>query len=499
MSTNDSQYTDVLIVGAGLSGIDAAYRIRERNPQLSYTIVEQRDRIGGTWDLFRYPGVRSDSDIFTLSFPFRPWRKTRTIAEGGEIREYLENTAREYGIDKNIKFGIRVESANFDTSTDLWTVVGRSGDEERVFTARFLYICSGYYRYDEGYLPDFPGLEKFTGQVVHPQFWPEDLDYKGKKVVVIGSGATAVTLIPSMADDVEKITMLQRSPTYMMALPESDIMTKGMLKLLPPELAHKLLRLRNALGTFAFYLYCRLFPKLSRKTLRGIAKAMLPSDFPVDVHFKPSYAPWDQRLCVIPDGDLYTAISKGKADVVTDTIDHVVKNGIVLGSGHKLDADIIVTATGLQLVAFGGAAISIDGVEFKPGDKYAYRGYMLNDVPNMAWSVGYTNASWTLRVDLTSQAVAKLLAYMSEHGYTHAYPTANGAAMPDHALLELSSGYVKRAEGLLPKASDHNPWLVRHNLVLDAIDARRYDVTEAMVFGNATDAPKSGDTEVLAG
>ncbi|MFT4199232.1 flavin-containing monooxygenase [Gordonia sp. (in: high G+C Gram-positive bacteria)] len=483
MPKTTTDVLDVLIVGAGLSGIDSAYRLTERNPDLTYTIVEQRERIGGTWDLFRYPGVRSDSDIFTLSFPWYPWKGTRTVAQGDEIREYLEDAAAHFGIDKHIDFGVKVVSADFDTSTDLWTVQTEVGGKKREYLTRFLYVCSGYYRYDRGYEPDFPGIEKFKGQLVHPQFWPEDLDYKGKKVVVIGSGATAVTLIPSMADDVEKITMLQRSPTYMLALPWSDPMTKIAQKVLPGKAAHSVIATRNALLTYSFYQYCRAFPKLSRRTLRTMAKMQLPKGYPVDVDFKPKYEPWDQRLCVIPAGDLYTAIRKGKAEVVTDQIDTFDETGIVLKSGKHLDADIIITATGLELVAMGGANLSIDGAEQKPGDKYAYRGYMLNDVPNMAWAVGYTNASWTLRVDLTAQAVAKLIALMREKGYTHAYPTAEGEVLEDAPLLELDSGYVQRAQGNIPKAARTQPWVVRHNLVLDAIDARRYDITEAMVFG----------------
>ncbi len=483
MPATTTDVLDVLIVGAGLSGIDSAYRLTERNPGLTYRIVEQRDQIGGTWDLFRYPGVRSDSDIFTLSFPWYPWKGTRTVARGDEIRDYLCDAAAHFGMDEHIDFGVRVVFANFDSTTDLWTVVTEVGGGKREYVARFLYVCAGYYRYDRGYEPDFPGIEKFDGQVVHPQFWPADLDYRGKKVVVIGSGATAVTLIPSMADDVAAITMLQRSPTYMLALPWSDPMTKVALAVLPDRAAHHLIRVRNALGTYVFYAYCRAFPKLSRRTLRRMATLQLPKGYPVDVDFKPAYEPWDQRLCVIPAGDLYTAIRSGKADVVTDQIETFTPTGIDLKSGRHLDADIIVTATGLELVAMGGATLSVDGVEQKAGDKYAYRGYMLNDVPNMAWAVGYTNASWTLRVDLTAQATAKLIAHMRAHGYTHAYPTTGGAVLEDAPLLELDSGYVARAAGNIPKAARTQPWVVRHNLILDAYDARRYDITESMVFG----------------
>ena len=478
---------DVLIVGAGLSGIDAAYRIREKNPDVRYEILEQRDRIGGTWDLFRYPGVRSDSDIFTLSFPFRPWTGNRTVAFGNEIRDYLEDTARETGIYPHIRFGVEVQTADFDTDTDLWTVTARQGGETRTYTARLLYMCTGYYRYGSGYTPEFPGIENYTGQIIHPQFWPEDLDFAGKKVVVIGSGATAVTLIPAMAPAAGHVTMLQRSPTYMLPLPWQDPLTRIIKTVLPAGLANQVVRWRNAIGTMAVYLFSRRFPKLSRKLLREMAVRMLPKGYDVDTDFKPRYEPWDERMCIIPAGDFYTTVKNGDADVVTDHIDHFTPTGIKLTSGRELDADIVVTATGLDLVAFGGTTMSIDGTEIKPHDHFAYRGYMLSGVPNMAWSVGYTNASWTMRVDLTAKAVGDLIAYMREHGHTRATPTIEeGVAMPERQLLALDSGYVRRAQSRLPKSSDANPWLVRHNLLLDAYDARRYDVEESMTFGTAT-------------
>lgn len=482
---NGSETYDLVIVGAGISGIDAAYRLTERNPELKYLIVEQRERIGGTWDLFRYPGVRSDSDIFTLSFPWNPWRGGRTFAEGGEIRDYLESTARDFGIYPHIRFRTEVVAADFSTETDLWTVDLRVDGEPRTVTARFFYACTGYYRYDAGYRPEFPGEADFTGQLVHPQFWPEDLDYAGKKVVVIGSGATAVTLVPAMADTADSVTMLQRSPTYMFARGSVDPMTTLAQRLLPARLAHDVTRHRNSVLTLALFQIARRFPRGSRKMLRRMAVRGLPSGYDVDVHFNPAYDPWDQRLCVIPDGDLYTVIAEGKAEVVTDTIEKFTPTGIALTGGRELDADVVVTATGLDLVAFGGISLSIDGTPVDPGDRYGYRAYMLNDVPNFAWSVGYTNASWTLRVDLTSKAVAELIAHMRERGYTRAYPSLHGARPPAHAFFELDSGYIKRAGTRLPKAGDRAPWQVRHNAVLDAWDARRYDVTEEMVFSRA--------------
>ena len=473
---------DVLIVGAGLSGIDAAYRLREKNPGLSYVILENRERIGGTWDLFTYPGIRSDSDIFTLSFPWNPWRGNRLIAQGHEIRQYLEDSARDFGIAPHIRFRTEVVAANFDTGTDLWTVDVRIDGEPATYQARFLYSCTGYFRYDAGYLPEFPGRADFTGTVVHPQFWPADLDYAGKRVVVIGSGATAVTLIPSMAPTAGHVTMLQRSPTYLFPYPWTDPITTGLQKVLPRQWSHDITRYRNMLITLGIFLFCRGFPKAARRLFRAIARRHLPEGYPVDTHFKPAYQPWDQRLCIIPDADFYKAIADGSAEVVTDTIETFTPTGIRLTSGKQLDADIIVTATGLDLIAFGGVDLSVDGEAVQPGERYAYRGYMLNDVPNFAWSVGYTNASWTLRVDLTSKAVAELIGHMRAHGYTRAYPTLDGAKPPTHPLLELDSSYVQRAGSRLPKAADTAPWQVRHNAIIDAVDARRYDVTEKMVF-----------------
>lgn len=485
MTQRANDYVDVLIVGAGLSGIDAAYRVRERNPDLSYRIVEQRERIGGTWDLFRYPGVRSDSDIFTLSFPWNPWRGTRNMAEGGEIRDYLEATARDFGIYGHIQFSTEVVSADFDTATDLWTVDLTVDGEPQTVTARFFYLCTGYYRYDTGYRPDFPGESDFTGQLVHPQFWPEDLDYAGKNVVVIGSGATAVTLIPAMAAEAGRVTMLQRSPTYLFPYPWTDPMTRIVQRLLPAQLAHDITRYRNTLLTMGIYGFCRGFPKLSRKLLRRLAIHYLPDGYDVDTHFRPAYAPWDQRLCIVPDADFYKAVAAGDADVVTDTIDTFTPAGIRLSSGQELPADIVVTATGLDLVAFGGIALSVDGQAVEPGEHFGYRAYLLNDVPNFAWSVGYTNASWTLRVDLTSKAVAELIAHMRKYGYTRAYPSLGGSEPPAHAFFELDSGYIQRAGNRLPKAGDRAPWQVRHNALLDAWDARRYDVGQDMVFATA--------------
>jgi cation diffusion facilitator CzcD-associated flavoprotein CzcO len=477
------EVSDVLIIGAGISGIGAAYRIHEKNPQLTYTILERRERIGGTWDLFRYPGIRSDSDIFTLSFPFEPWTRPENVADGADIREYLTNTARKHGIDRHIRFNNRVLSADWDSTTDTWTVRTEEGGVPKLYRGRFLFCGTGYYNYDEPYSPEFPGIERFVGDVVHPQFWPESLDYTGKRVVVIGSGATAISLIPALAEKAAHVTMVQRSPTYMMSMPRIDPMVNAIRKVLPRKVAHQVVRFRNAFIHVLIYVIARKAPKFSRWVIRKAAQRSLPVGYPVDVHFKPRYQPWDQRLCLILSSDFYNQITDGRVDVRTDQIDHVDADGIVLTSGERVDADVIVTATGLQLQALGGMSVSIDGAEIKPNERFVYKEYLLEDVPNMAWCIGYTNASWTLRADMTARAVAKLLAYMNSRGYTHAYPHLGGTAMAEKPTFDLQSGYVRRAPHALPRSGTRRPWNVRHNYVLDAIDHRFDRIEESMVFG----------------
>ena len=480
-----ADYSDVLIIGAGISGIGAAYRIHEKNPKLSYTVLERRARIGGTWDLFRYPGIRSDSDIFTLSYPYEPWTRPENVADGPDIREYLTRTARKYGVDDHICFNTHVLSADWDSTTDTWTVQTESDGQSKTYRGRFLFFGTGYYNYDEPYRPEFPGIDQFSGDVVHPQHWPESLDYSGKRVAVIGSGATAVSMIPSLTEKAAHVTMVQRSPTYMLSMPRIHPVVQAIRKALPLRPAHAVVRLYNTFFTVLTYVVARKAPKFSRWLIRAMAKKNLPEGYPVDIHFKPRYDPWDQRLCLILDNDLYNAVGDGRADVVTDSIDHIDTAGIVLMSGRRVDADVIITATGLQLQALGGVAVSIDGAEIKPQDRFVYKEHMLEDVPNMAWCVGYINASWTLRADLTARSVAKLLAYMESHGYTHAYPHLGDKPMPEKPAWNINAGYVQRAAHVLPKSGTRRPWNVRHNYVLDAIDHRLDRIEESMVFGRA--------------
>ncbi|CAN3128040.1 flavin-containing monooxygenase [Mycobacterium sp. smrl_JER01] len=479
----ETEFSDVLIIGAGISGIGAAYRIQERNPALKYTILERRSRIGGTWDLHRYPGIRSDSDIFTLSFPWEPWTRPENVADGADIRTYLTETAHKHGIDRHIRFDTRVTSANWDSNTDTWTVQAEQNGASRVHRARFLFFATGYYDYDHPYRPDFPGLENFTGEVVHPQHWPEDLDYSGKNVVVIGSGATAISLIPSLTERAAHVTMVQRSPTYLLSGQRINPIVNLLRKVPPRRLGYRLAWLYNVLFIVAVYAIARKAPRFSRRAIRAVAKHYLPAGYPVDTHFNPSYDPWDQRLCLILSGDFYDAISAGRAEVVTDRIDHLDAHGVVLQSGRRIDADVLVTATGIQLQALGGIVVSVDGEQVKPADRFVYKEHLLEDVPNMAWCVGYINASWTLRADLTARAVAKLLAYMDAHGYTHAYPHLGQTPMPEKPAWNINAGYVHRAAHVLPKSGTHRPWNVRHNYVLDAIDHRLDRIEESMVFG----------------
>jgi len=478
---------DVLIIGAGISGVGAARYLTTEHPAKSLAIVEAREAAGGTWDLFRYPGIRSDSDLYTFGYEFKPWRDKQAIADAPRILDYLHETIDENGLTDLIRYRHKVVSAAWSSADARWLVdIDRTDTGERVqISARWIFCGSGYYDYDEPYRPDFAGIENFAGPVVHPQLWPESLDYTGKRVVVIGSGATAISMIPAVARKAGHVTMLQRSPTYLLSGQRINPVVNLLRKVPPRRLGYRLAWLYNVLFIVAVYGIARRAPGFSRKAIRAVAKHYLPENYPVDTHFKPTYDPWDQRLCLILSGDFYDAIGAGRAEVVTDEIDHIDESGVVCKSGTRIDADVLVTATGLRLQALGGVALSVDGEEVKPADRFVYKEHLLEDVPNLAWCVGYINASWTLRADLTARAVAKLLAYMDSHGYTHAYPHLGATPMEEKPAWDINAGYVRRAVHVLPKSGTHRPWNVRHNYVLDAIDHRLDRVEESMVFGRA--------------
>jgi cation diffusion facilitator CzcD-associated flavoprotein CzcO len=464
------EHFDVVIIGAGLSGIGAAYRLQTRCPSKRYVILEARAESGGTWDLFRYPGVRSDSDMFTLGYPFRPWKEARAIADGPSILQYVRDTAHEFGIDRHIRYQQRVHSASWFSEEGRWLLeVKGANNEATQYTCDFLYGCTGYYRYDAGYEPDFPGVSQFRGRLVHPQHWPEDLDYAGKRVVVIGSGATAVTLVPAMSQKAAHVTMLQRSPTYILTLPMRDPVADLLRRFLPENAAHRIVRWKNILVSMGIYQLSRRAPAFTRRLLRQGAAKSLPQGYEVDKHFNPRYQPWDQRLCLVPDADLFRAIRKGQASIVTDQIETLTENGIRLQSGQQLDADIIVSATGLQMLALGAVHLTVDGTPINPGDAFVYKGVMLSNVPNFAFCVGYTNASWTLRADLASSFVCRVLRHMDRRGYRTCLPVCDSASLQAKPLLNLNSGYVLRAAPNLPKQAGKKPWFIRQNYLLDTL------------------------------
>ncbi|WP_059014845.1 NAD(P)/FAD-dependent oxidoreductase [Mycobacterium sp. M26] len=463
-----TEHVDVVIVGAGISGISAAWHLQNRCPSKSFVVLERRANLGGTWDLFKYPGIRSDSDMFTLGFRFKPWTDTKSIADGPSIMSYLQETVRESGLDRHIRYGQRVVAAEWSSADNQWTVRVESDGEQRDITCSFLFACSGYYNYDEGYSPEFPGAQDFAGTIVHPQHWPEDLDYTGKRIVVIGSGATAVTLIPALANSgADHVTMLQRSPTYIGALPDVDPFATRVNKLLPDKPAYVVNRWKSILFQSAQYRIARRFPAFMRKQLMTMAKRRLPEGYDVEKHFGPHYNVWDERLCLAPNGDLFRTIKKGRAEVVTDTIERFTATGIMLASGRELPADIIVTATGLNLQLFGGADIRKDGAPLDLTTTMAYKGMMLSGVPNMAFTIGYTNASWTLKADLVSEFVCRVLNYMDEAGFDHVEPASPESGVEERPLLDFTPGYVLRALDRLPKAGSVAPWKLKQNYLLD--------------------------------
>jgi len=483
-----AELLDVLIVGAGLSGIGAAHHLQQRCPGKRWCIVEARSAIGGTWDLFRYPGVRSDSDMFTLGYRLRPWTAPRAIADGASILRYIRDTAEEAGIVPGIRFGHAVRRAEWSTADAAWTVHGeRLADGTAVvWRARFLYVCAGYYSYAEGHRPDFAGEADFRGTLVHPQFWPEGLDVTGKRVVVIGSGATAVTLVPALAATAAHVTMLQRSPTYVVARPARDRIAEALLRFLPERTASAIARWKNVLiGTY-YYRLARRRPRQVKQRLVDMAGELAGPACDAQVHFSPRYDPWDQRVCLVPDADLFRAIRSGSASVATDTIERFTADGIRLASGTTLPADVVVVATGLKLNVLGDIAIAVDGTPIRPGDAMAYKGMMLSDVPNLALCFGYTNASWTLRADLIAEWVCRLLRHMDRRGATIAVPRRD-RSVETAPFLTFTSGYVQRAIDRLPKQGTRMPWQVRQSYLHD-VRAMRWSRIDDGVLGFGTGA-----------
>jgi monooxygenase len=467
------EHFDVIIVGSGLSGIDAAYHVQTYCRAKSYVILESRDAIGGTWDLFRYPGIRSDSDMYTFGYSFRPWQSTSAIADGESIRLYIRDTAKAYGIDSKIRFRHRVKRASWSSADALWTVEAERGDDRQPvrFTCNLLIGCTGYYDYAAGHSPEFAGVERFRGRIVHPQQWPENLDYAGKRIVVIGSGATAVTIIPVLAQQAARVTMLQRSPTYIVSRPSQDAIAGWLRRHLPVRLAYALARWYNVLFGIYFYNLSRRKPAAVKNWIIAQARLHLGTDYDVKTHFTPRYNPWDQRLCLAPDADFFQAIRAGKADVVTDRIDSFTETGIRLQSGRELPADIIVTATGLKMQLLGGIAVVVDAKPVKFSETMNFKGVMFSEVPNLAVAFGYTNASWTLKCDLTCAYVGRLLSYMERHGYAACTPRRDPSVTPE-PLIDFSSGYIQRSIDQFPRQGSRKPWRLYQNYVRDLVSLR---------------------------
>ncbi len=459
---------DILIIGAGLSGIGAACHLARKNPDKSYLILEGRHEIGGTWSLFKYPGIRSDSDMYTFGYSFKTWDDPKSFAAAPSIMTYLREAVEEFGVADHIRYQTKAVAYDFDSGEKRWAVkvIDGATGEEKVYKSRFVFNCTGYYNYDEGYTPKYPGVERFAGRLIHPQHWPEDLDLSDQQVVVIGSGATAVTILPEIAERAGHVTMLQRSPTYVGPLPNEDKVAGFLKRVLPKGLAHKLIRAKNIIGDMIFFQMCRRFPNLMRKLIMAEVKKHI-GDYPVEPHFVPSYKPWEQRFCLAPDGDMFTALKEGKASVVTDHIDHFTERGIRLKSGDELAADIVVSATGLKLLAFGGVPIRVDGVAFDVSKSFVYKGTMLSGLPNFFVFVGYSNASWTLKSDLTSEYAARVLDYMDEHGYAVVEPEVIEDNLQPVLLMNLNSSYINRSLDELPSQGDRAPWKMHQNYVLD--------------------------------
>ena len=482
-----SDVLDVIIVGAGISGINAAYRLQTELSSSSYTILESRGGIGGTWDFFRYPGFRSDSDLYTFGFSWRPWSQKKYIADGELIRKYIRESAAMYGIDRKVQFRHKLVSANWSSDQQAWSLLVDADGERKYFHARFVILSTGYYDYDEPLSTTITGIENFKGNIVHPQFWPEDFEYKDQKIVVIGSGSTAVTLIPSLAKEASHVTMLQRSPSYLLARPSVDAFGQFVSKVLPSWMSHRLTRLKFLVVNFLFIKFCGAYPQAARNLIKKATVKELPKDTPHNPHFEPRYNPWEQRLCLCPDGDFFETMRAGKASVVTDTITTVTENGIQLASGKTLDADVIVTATGLKVKTAGGAQISVDNTPIKIGEKFLWKGVMLQDLPNMATVIGYTNASWTLGADATALFVVRLLKYLSDNGITAAVPRLeHPEKMKSTAAMNLSSTYVVKGMKEIPKAGDKAPWLPRSTYFSDLWAAKFGNITDGLQLERAS-------------
>ena len=481
-AATEGEHFDVIIVGAGLSGIGAAHQLQQECPSKSYAILESRGSIGGTWDIFRYPGIRSDSDMYTLGYRFKPWKSDQSLADGPAILEYITETATESGIDKRIRFNHRVLKGEWSSEEGRWTITAERTDTGEIvkFTANFAYVCSGYYKYDEGFIPEFPGRSEYTGTFIHPQNWPEDLDYKGKRVVIIGSGATAVTLAPAMAGDAAHVTMLQRTPPYVASIPGIDPIAKVLRRILPEKTAYRVNRWKNVWQQIIVFQLSQRQPRLMRKLFLGMAKRQLPEGFDMK-NFKPPYNPWDQRLCAVPDGDLFKAITRGELSVVTDEIETFTKGGVKLKSGEELEADIVISATGFNLQMMGGAELVVDGEPVNLPEKMAYKGMMLSDIPNHAFTVGYTNSSWTLKADLVAEFVCRVLNYMDEHGYDVCVPHNEDPAVAPSPLLDFGAGYVKRSLEGLPKQGSKPPWKLGMNYAQDVITIRHGAIDDGVM------------------
>jgi monooxygenase len=468
------EHFDVLIVGAGLSGVGGACHLTMNCPGKTYAVLEARERLGGTWDLFRYPGIRSDSDMFTLGYSFRPWTEAKAIADGPAILKYIDDTAREYGVDQHIRYSHRVVRASWSSAEAAWTVEVERGPNKELarFTCSFLYMCAGYYNYDEGYAPTFPGMERFRGRIVHPQKWSDDVDYTGKRVVVIGSGATAITLVPAMADKAAHVTMLQRSPTYIVNLPSQDMVANFFRRILPAKVAYVLTRWKNVLLSMFLYWLARAHAGAFKAMIRAGLRAELGKDYPLNPHFTPRYEPWDQRLCLVPDSDLFKVLREGRASIVTDQVEAFTETGIKLKSGAELPADLVITATGLNMLLIGGLQMTVDGKAVDPPKTMSYRGMMISDVPNMSFAVGYTNASWTLKCDLVAQYTCRLINHMQRHGFRQCTPRRNDPSVTEQPIIDFSSGYVQRSIHLFPKAGSKVPWKLHQNYARDLVNLR---------------------------